>query len=54
MGKKIRLGDIAHARTGDKGNTSNICVIPYDDADYQMLKEKLTAERVKEWYRAYV
>ena len=42
MDKKIRLGDIAHARTGDKGNSCNICVIPYDDADYPMLKEKLT------------
>lgn len=52
MDKKIRLGDIAHARTGDKGNSCNICVIPYDNADYPMLKEKLTAERVKEWYHS--
>lgn len=52
MNKKIRLGDIAHARTGDKGNCCNICIIPYDDANYQMLKERLTAERVKEWYKS--
>ena len=52
MDKKIRLGAIAHARTGDKGNSCNLCVIPYDDADYPMLKEKLTAERVKEWYHS--
>ncbi len=51
MAGKIRLGDIAHARTGDKGNACNICVIPYDDADYPLLKERLTAQRVKEWYR---
>ena len=50
MAGKIRLGDIAHARTGDKGNACNICVIPYDDADYPLLKERLTAQRVKEWY----
>ena len=49
-GKTVRLGDIAHTRTGDKGNTCNICVIPYDDADYQLLKECLTAAKVKEWY----
>ena len=47
----MKLGEIAHTRTGDKGNLCNICVIPYDDADYPMLKEKLTAERVKDFYR---
>ncbi|MBQ9881106.1 MAG: hypothetical protein IJM42_00610 [Synergistes sp.] len=48
--RKVRLGDIAHVRTGDKGNVCNICVIPYNDADYPMLKKCLTAAKVKEWY----
>ncbi len=39
--------DIAHARAGDKGNTSNISVWVYDPADFEMLKRCLTAERLK-------
>jgi hypothetical protein len=39
--------DIAHARAGDKGNTSNINVWVYDAADYEMLKRALTPERIK-------
>lgn len=46
----MRLKDIAHLRTGDKGNNGNICVIPYKEEDYEWLKEFLTAERVKEYY----
>ena len=39
--------DIAHARAGDKGNTSNVNVWTYDAADYDLLKRSLTAERIK-------
>ncbi|HVV63316.1 MAG TPA: hypothetical protein VHD14_16330 [Pseudolabrys sp.] len=39
--------DIAHARAGDKGNTSNINVWVYDPADYGLLKRTLTAERIE-------
>ncbi len=38
----IRVNDIAHGRAGDKGNTSNISVIAYDDAGWQVLREQLT------------
>jgi len=38
--------DLAHGRAGDKGDTSNISVIAYDDAGWQVLREQLTAERV--------
>lgn len=47
---KLKLRDIAHVRAGDKGNVCNICVFPYDDADYPLLKEKLTADRVRDWF----
>jgi hypothetical protein len=40
--------DIAHARAGDKGNTSNINVWVYDKADFALLKRTLTAERIKQ------
>ena len=39
--------DIAHARAGDKGNTSNVNVWVYDPADFELLKRTLTPERVK-------
>jgi hypothetical protein len=38
--------DIATARAGDKGNTSQIAVIARDPADYALIREKLTAEVV--------
>lgn len=46
----MKLYDIAHSRTGDKGNISTISVIVYEQKDYPLLVEKLTAERVREWF----
>ncbi len=45
--RKVRLHEIAHARAGDKGNTSNISVWVYDPGDYLLVKEQLTGERIK-------
>ncbi|HEX3161065.1 MAG TPA: hypothetical protein VHQ92_00670 [Pseudolabrys sp.] len=39
--------DIAHARAGDKGNTSNVNVWVYDPVDFALLKRNLTVERIK-------
>ncbi|UFH50231.1 AtuA-related protein [Pseudomonas sp. KNUC1026] len=44
------LHQLAHARTGDKGDTSNISVIAYKAEDYPRLAEVLTAERVEAWF----
>ncbi len=44
---KIRLIEIAHARSGDKGDTANVGVIARDAAYYPLLVKYLTAERVK-------
>ena len=41
------MRDIAHARAGDKGNTSNVNVWVYDPADFALLKRNLTVERIK-------
>lgn len=46
----MKLKEIAHSRTGDKGDISNISVIAYKAEDYAMLKEKVTPERVKEYF----
>ncbi len=43
----MRLRSIAHARTGDKGDTSNISVICYEPGDFAFLAEHLTVERVR-------
>jgi hypothetical protein len=42
----IRLSDLAHAHAGDKGNRSNISVIPYKPEDYEFLLTELTETRV--------
>lgn len=47
---KIRLKDIAHGRSGDKGNAANIGVIAYDDKSYGIIKKHLTEERVKKHF----
>ncbi|MFN8443760.1 MAG: hypothetical protein U0175_23480 [Caldilineaceae bacterium] len=45
------LHHIAHGRTGDKGNTSNISVIAYRPEFYPILLEQVTVERVAELFR---
>jgi hypothetical protein len=42
----LTLRALAHARTGDKGNISNISIIAYDPGDYAFLCEHVTAARV--------
>jgi hypothetical protein len=43
----VKVYDLAHCRAGDKGNTSNVSVIAYDDRYYPLLREHLTPERVR-------
>ncbi len=47
---KIKLIDICHGRSGDKGDTSNIGIIAYDDKGYEIIKKHLTAEVVKNYF----
>ena len=49
-----RLRDIAHSRTGDKGDVSNVSVIAYDPKDYPRLVRHVTAERVKAHFAGLV
>lgn len=50
----MRLRAIAHSRTGDKGDTSNIAVFAYDAKDYPLLERHVTAERVEEHFAEIV
>lgn len=47
---KVQLQHVAHTRSGDKGNTSNISVFAYEPEFYPLLKAQLTAERFKAFY----
>jgi hypothetical protein len=47
----MKLRDLAHSRTGDKGNTSNISLIALDASDYEHLRTHVTAERVRAHFR---
>jgi hypothetical protein len=46
----VKLRDLAHSRTGDKGDTSNISVIAFNAEDYPRLLEALTVKRVAEYF----
>ena len=47
---KIKLRDLAHGRSGDKGDAANIGIIAYDDKGYQIIKKHLTAVKVKKHF----
>ena len=50
----MKLRELAHSRTGDKGDISNISLIAYDPADYPLLERYVTAERVKTHFAGVV
>src|SRR5271166_4413941 len=47
---RIPLSRIAHARSGDKGDTSNIGIIVFDARHYPVLVREVTAERVEHFF----
>lgn len=46
----IKLGEIAHARSGDKGNHANLGVIAFTPAGFEYLRDTLTTERMREFF----
>jgi len=46
----VKVHELAHGRAGDKGNTSNVSVVAYDDRAWRILREQLTVERVMAAY----
>ena len=51
---KVLLQHLAHARSGDKGDTCNISVFAYEPEFYDLLRDQLTAERFKAFYRGAI
>jgi hypothetical protein len=50
----VRLLDIAHARSGDKGDTANVGVIALRPEWYDVLATYLTRERVRDHFRGVI
>jgi hypothetical protein len=48
---RVKLIEIAHGRSGDKGDTSNVGIIAYKPEYYPILIEQVTAARVKEHFK---
>jgi hypothetical protein len=51
---KVRLVDVAHARSGDKGDTANVGVIALKPEWYPLLRDQLTLDRVREHFRGVI
>ncbi len=51
---RIKLLEIAHARSGDKGDTANVGLLAFTPEIYEMLKREVTAEKVKQHFGAMV
>lgn len=50
MMETVALRTLAHSRTGDKGDTSNISLIAYRREDFEVLREQVTVERVRAFF----
>lgn len=51
MLRKLRLIDICHARSGDKGDASDISLFANDDAAWELIRRHVTRERVEDYFR---
>jgi hypothetical protein len=44
----MKLREIAYSRSGDKGDINNVCVFPYDESNWAIVRDQLTVEKVRE------
>ena len=51
---KVRLLDLAHARSGDKGDTANVGVIALRPEWYPLIAEQLTLDRVRNHFKGVI
>jgi hypothetical protein len=54
MTTRVQLRHLAHARSGDKGDTANVGVIAYSAEAYALLERELTAERVADHFAGMI
>jgi len=50
----MKLREIAHSRTGDKGNSATLSLIAFRKEDYPLIRDRITPERVKEHFSGIV
>jgi hypothetical protein len=48
--KSIRLGEIAYARSGDKGSSANVAVFASNDRQYDWLRQRLNEKVVEDFF----
>lgn len=51
MARSVRLIEICHARSGDKGNASDISLFANDEGAWEIIRKHVTRERVEEYFR---
>ncbi|HEX9654037.1 MAG TPA: hypothetical protein VGA99_10020 [bacterium] len=52
--KRIQLRQIAHARSGDKGDSSNVGLLAYNNEAFEIIRKEVTVERVKAHFKGIV
>jgi hypothetical protein len=52
--KKVRLSELALARSGDKGDISDIGLMAFNKKNYEIIKKQVTPRRVKEHFKDWV
>jgi hypothetical protein len=50
----VELRTLAFARSGDKGDICSIGVVPYDEGDFELLREQVTVDRVERLFGSIV
>jgi len=48
--RRVKLREVAHARSGEKGNAANVSVIAYREEDYEFIRSQITVESVRQVY----
>ena len=51
MGRKVPIRELCFARSGDKGDISDIGLMAFNEKNYQILKKQVTPERIKAHYK---
>jgi len=54
MSKKVLIKELAYVRSGDKGDISNVGIMAFNEANYEVLKKRVTPQRVKDHYKELV
>ena len=49
--RKVQLRDLAWARSGDKGDISDLGILAFNETNYEILKREITPEKIKAFFR---